>query len=64
MPISSLRLLMSRIVALFTKRRRDAELNDEIQAHLESLTDDNVNRGMSIDQARAAALASSAALVR
>jgi predicted permease len=55
MATGSLRLLVSRIVALFTKRRRDAELNDEIQAHLESLTDENVNRGMSIDQARAAA---------
>jgi predicted permease len=55
MVTGSLRLLISRIVALFTKRRRDAELNDEIQAHLESLTDENVKRGLSIDQARAAA---------
>jgi predicted permease len=55
MASGSLRLLISRIVALFTKRRRDAELNDEIQAHLDGLAEDHVRRGMSVDEARRAA---------
>jgi hypothetical protein len=50
-----LRVLASRVVALFTKRRRDAELTDEIQTHLDSLAEDYVHRGMSLDEARRAA---------
>jgi putative ABC transport system permease protein len=52
---SDFRLLISRITGLFANRRRDAELADEIQAHLDSLAEDHVRRGMSVDEARRAA---------
>jgi hypothetical protein len=59
--VTSPRLLASvvsaarRTVALFTPRRRDIELNDEIQAHLDALSDDYVRQGLPIADARAAA---------
>ena len=48
-------MFFSRVRALFTKRRAEARLNDEIQAHLDLLAEENVRDGMSIDDARAAA---------
>src|SRR5262245_43207045 len=53
--MTNLRITASRVLALFSRSRRDADLNDEIQAHLGALTDDFVHSGMSIDEARAAA---------
>jgi hypothetical protein len=55
MALGKLRVQVSRVVAVFTKRRRDAELTEEIQAHLDSLAEDYVHRGMSLDEARGAA---------
>ena len=51
----TIRIFASRLLAFITQRRRDADLRDEIQAHLDALTDDLTRRGMSIEQARAAA---------
>src|SRR5207249_4798396 len=42
--------------ALFTKKRRDQELSEEIRIHLELATEANVAKGMSADEARYAAL--------
>jgi hypothetical protein len=53
--VIGLRVFAARVLALFTKPRRDADLNDEIQTHLDLLTDENVRSGMSLDDARAAA---------
>jgi predicted permease len=50
-----LRILGSRVMGFIMKRHRDAELSQEIETHLESLTDDYVRRGMSVDEARSAA---------
>jgi predicted permease len=52
---SSLVSAVRRTVALFSARRREADLNDEIQAHLDTLTDDYVRRGLSLAAACAAA---------
>jgi predicted permease len=49
------RVFASRLLAIVGGRRRDADLNDEIQAHLDTLTDDYVRRGLSPADARAAA---------
>ena len=50
--MTRLRVLLSRVRALLTGRRRDAELNDEVTAHLEMLADDYVRRGWSPAAAR------------
>jgi predicted permease len=54
MPIS-LRVVASRLRGWFSQRQRDADLRDEIQAHLDLLTDEYVGRGLTRDHARAAA---------
>src|SRR5262245_34896087 len=53
--MTRLRILGSRLLGLFTMRRRDAELSDEIQSHLDALTDEFVRSGMTPAHARAAA---------
>src|SRR5213078_1534566 len=53
--MTSLRVFASRVLALFRKKRRDANLNDEIQTHLDLLIQENLRGGMSVDDARAAA---------
>ncbi len=45
----------SRLAGLFGRGRRDRALNEEIQAHLDLLTDDFVSRGMSREDANIAA---------
>jgi predicted permease len=50
-----LRILALRIKGLFGKNRRDNELNDEVQSHLEALTEENIRRGMKPEEARHAA---------
>jgi putative ABC transport system permease protein len=47
---------LSRVTALFTSRRVDRELDAEIAEHIRMMTDDNVRRGMTRDEARRAAL--------
>ena len=46
---------MKRAAGLFHKERRDAELEEEIAAHLEMLVEQNVERGMAPEEARRAA---------
>jgi len=50
-----MKVFIRRVGGLFRERRRDAELHDEIQAHLDLLTDEYVRQGLSRDDARAAA---------
>jgi putative ABC transport system permease protein len=46
----------SRLRGLFRKEERDAEMTEEIQQHLDGLTDRNIAAGMSRQEARDAAL--------
>lgn len=50
-----LRVLLSRMLGLFSRQRRDTDLSDEIQAHLDLLSEQNVRHGMLAAEARAAA---------
>src|SRR5438045_8936066 len=51
-----LRAWFSRLLGLFSQNRRDAEMAEEIQAHLDLLTERNIAAGMSPNEARKAAL--------
>ncbi len=51
-----LRIVASRLKALFGGRRLDAELDDEVRAHIELAVEENVEHGMSQAEARTAAL--------
>jgi hypothetical protein len=55
---ASLRSFLKRLRALFTSRRLDQEFDQEVQAHLALLTEENIRRGMAPDEARYAALRS------
>ena len=45
-------VLLSRVQALLSGRRVDADLNHEIDAHLAMLVEENIRRGMTPDEAR------------
>src|SRR5439155_20773422 len=51
-----LRAWFSRLLGLFSKDRRDAEMAEEMQAHLDLLTERKIAAGMSPSEARNAAL--------
>ena len=53
--MSLLHMLGSRLLALFRKSSSDEELEAEIRAHLEALTQENIRRGMTLDAASHAA---------
>jgi putative ABC transport system permease protein len=46
-----LRMAGSRLMALFSRRRIDADFGEELETHLELLTSENLRRGMSLKQA-------------
>jgi len=50
-----LRIFSARLRGLFRKRKLDGDLEAELQAHLELLTEENIRRGMSPAHARYAA---------
>ena len=47
-----IRAALARIAGIFTKNRADDEVREELQAHLEMETAENVRRGMPPDEAR------------
>ena len=51
-----LRTLLSRCVALFGRKRLDDDLDQELRAHIELALEENLQRGMSAQEARAKAL--------
>jgi predicted permease len=51
-----IRTLLSRCAALFGKQRRDADLDEELRAHIDLAIEENLRCGMSREQARRAAL--------
>ncbi len=54
--MTTLRTLLSRSLDGLLRRRRDRDLDDEVQAHLNLLTDEHIARGMGPEDARIAAL--------
>src|SRR6266404_1607760 len=50
-----MRSLASRLLGLFRKRGSDANLDAELHAHLDALINENICRGMSVEEARFAA---------
>jgi putative ABC transport system permease protein len=54
--MDSIRTLLSRIRALFNRRVQDAELDEEMRAHIDLATEENLRKGMSAAESRAAAL--------
>ena len=53
--MTALRVLLARIRGLVTRGRADAALDDDIQEHLDLLTRDYIQRGLSSRDAQAAA---------
>ena len=56
------RAAFARLVGVFTKGGADAELREELEAHLELETEENIRRGMSPAEARRQALIASGGL--
>lgn len=54
--MDGMRVFLSRVASLFHGRRLDADLEDELGAHLELAIAENVRRGMAPDEARTKAL--------
>jgi predicted permease len=50
-----LRSWLARFLGVHRRERRDSELNEELQSHLDLLTAENVRRGMTMKEARYAA---------
>lgn len=51
-----IRILLSRIVALFRAKRLDADLDEELRAHIDLAVEENLKQGMSARAARTQAL--------
>ena len=51
-----MRMILSRCAALFRRKKLDAELDEELRAHIELAIEENCARGMNEEQARTAAL--------
>jgi putative ABC transport system permease protein len=54
--MGSLRSFFARLAGVFTGSRRERDLADEIESHLQFHIDDNLRRGMSAEEARREAL--------
>ncbi len=59
-----LRTALARIAGIFTKHRADDDLREELQAHLDMETAENIRRGMHPDAARRKALLASGGLTQ
>ena len=47
-----IRILASRFLDFFRRRELDCDLDTELRAHIEALTEENIRRGMSETEAR------------
>ena len=56
--MSWIRISVSRIAALFGREHLDAALDEELRAHIDLATEDNIKQGMNRGQARRAAMRS------
>ena len=59
-----LRAALARIAGFFTGHRADDDLREELQAHLEMETAENIRRGMNPEEARREALLASGGLTQ
>ena len=50
--MNRLRIFLSRLKGLFLGARLEESLDAELQSHLQFLIDENVRRGMSVEEAR------------
>ena len=50
MLLNAIKVATRRVAGFFRQRRLDTDLTDEIQSHLDLLTDDYVRRGRSSDE--------------
>ena len=57
-PTSRIRAVASRCASLLRRGKLDAQLDEELRSHIELATEENLQRGMSPQQARTAALRS------
>src|SRR5215472_7616453 len=53
--MSPLRIFFSKLLAIFGNKRREAELETELQSHITLLIEENLRKGMSLEEARHAA---------
>lgn len=51
-----LRILLSRVAGIFQRSQRDADLDEELRAHIDLAVAENLKRGLSRDEARRAAM--------
>ena len=54
--MAPLRILLSKLFGLFRKARLEQQLDEDVRAHLEMLTEENLRKGMNPEEARYAAL--------
>src|SRR5580765_913378 len=50
--MTKFRTLVSRVAGLFGRRRRDADLTDELNGHLQAHVDDGIRAGLTYGEAR------------
>jgi len=50
--LTQLRVLAAKSRGMFSRHRDDAEFSDELRAHLDMLTEENVRRGLPLPKAR------------
>src|SRR5262249_33706081 len=62
--MAHVRAALARIVGMFTKHRKDADLREELEAHLEMETAEYIRRGMRPEAARRRALLASGGLAQ
>jgi predicted permease len=60
--VGTLRGAIARLIGLFTGHARDAELREELEAHLAMATAENIRRGMAPNEARRQAMLASGGL--
>ena len=54
--MTPLRVLLSKFIGLFRKAQLEQQLDEDVRAHLEMLIEENLRRGMDLEEARYAAL--------
>ncbi len=54
--MDQIRTLLNRCASFFRRKRLDEDLNDELRSHIELAVEENLQRGMSEEEARTAAL--------
>ena len=62
--MTQVRALLARIAGFFTNDRRETDVRDELQAHLDMAIAENVRRGMNPEEARRHALLASGGITR